>query len=219
MSETETITETTEVRISATPIAMSGIILSMMMMAGASGLGFAYIPIRLSSLGFEPWVASAMFPALALGGMFGCLVTGWLLRLSGHARVFMSVYALITLSFLTISLTENPYVWLVGRFIYGFGINAAFIIAQSWLHDATTDDNRGKVISIFYVCYVVTLGFGSFLIGYLDVTTSLPMTIAIGLVTLAIFPVGLTRLRQPEAPQQVNIQIRKLWQVSPVGMM
>ncbi|MEL7428708.1 MAG: MFS transporter [Pseudomonadota bacterium] len=218
MSEAETITETTEVRVSATPVAMSGIILSMMFMAGASGLGFAYIPIRLSALGFEPWVANAMFPALSLGGLLGCLATGWMLRTSGHARVFMSVYAIIILSFLAVLVTENPVFWIAARFLYGFGINGAFIVAQSWLHDACTDENRGKVISLFYVSYVISLGFGSYTIGWLDVSTYIPMAISVMLVTLAILPVGLTRLRQPEAPEETNIQIRKLWRVSPVGM-
>lgn len=217
--EEETIIETTQVRISATPIAMSGIIVSMMMMAAASGIAFAYIPITLSELGFEPWVASAMFPALSFGGLMGCLVVGWFLRLSGHARVFMSVYALIIWSFLIILLTDDPYIWIFARALYGFGINGAFIVAQSWLHDACSDENRGKVITTFYVSYVVALGLGSYSIGYMDVKSIVPMALCIGLVTLAILPVGLTRLRQPEAPEGFNIQIKKLWKLSPVGLM
>lgn len=219
MAEEEIVTETIEVRVSATPIALSGIIISMMLMAGASGVGFAYIPIRLSSLGFEAWVASAMFPALSFGGLIGCLVTGALLRLSGHARVFMVVYALIILSFLLVMITDNPLVWILSRALYGFGINGAFIIAQSWLHDASSDEHRGKVISIFYVSYVVSLGVGSYMIGWLDVSTQLPMAISMGLVALAILPVGLTRLPQPEPPEEFNVQVKKLWRVSPVGLM
>ena len=217
--EEETIIETTQVRVSATPIAMSGIIISMVMMAAASGIAFAYIPITLSSLGFEPWVSSAMFPALSFGGLMGCLVVGFLLRLSGHARVFMSVYALIIWSFLIILLTDNPYIWIFSRALYGFGINGAFIVAQSWLHDACSDENRGRVITIFYVFYVVAVGLGSFSIGFMEVDSNVPMALCIGLVTLAILPVGLTRLRQPEAPEEFNIQVRKLWKISPVGLM
>ena len=219
MAEPETITETTEVRVSATPIALSGIIISMMLMAVASGLGFAYIPIRLSEMGFEPWVASAMFPALSLGGLVGCLIMGRLLNLSGHARVFMVVYAMIIWSFLLVVISENPIVWIIARMLYGFGINGAFIVAQSWLHDASTDENRGRVISLFYVGYVISLGAGSYMIGWLDTSTQLPMAISAGFVALAILPVGLTRLRQPEPPEEINVQIKKLWKVSPVGMM
>jgi len=216
--EEETIIETTEVRVSATPIAMSGIIISMMMLAAATGIAFAYIPITLLNSQFDPWIASAMFPAISFGGLLGCLVVGYLLRLSGHARVFMSVYALIIWSFLIILLTDDPYIWILARILYGFGTNGAFIVAQSWLHDACSDENRGRVITTFYVLYVVSLGFGSFSIGYMDINSSVPMALCVGLVTLAILPVGLTRLRQPEAPEGFNIQVRKLWKVSPVGL-
>ena len=207
-----------EEEIKPSPIALSGIIISMMMLGAASGMGFAFIPIRLADLGFEPWVASAMFPAFAFGGLLGCLTTGILLRLSGHVRVFLTVYAVIILSFLLLQITTDPIAWLVSRALYGFGANGAFIVALSWLHDASTDKIRGRVITSFYVLYVVTLGFGAYGIGYLDVRSELPMVICVTLVTIAIFPVGLTRLRQPEAPEGVNIQIRKLWKVSPVGM-
>ncbi len=218
MSENEVTTEV-EMRETPRPIALSGIIVSMMMMGGASGLGFAYIPIRLADLGFEPWVASAMFPAFSFGGLLGCLTTGFLLRLSGHARVFLTIYAVIILSFLLILVTNNPIAWLFARGLYGFGANAAFIVALSWLHDASTDSIRGRVVTTFYVSYLVTLGCGSFLIGFLDVQGPAPMAICVALVTCAIFPVGLTRLRQPEPPEGVNIQIHKLWKISPVGLM
>ena len=190
----------------------------MMMLAAATGIAFAYIPITLLNSQFDPWIASAMFPAISFGGLLGCLVVGYLLRLSGHARVFMSVYALIIWSFLIILLTDDPYIWILARILYGFGTNGAFIVAQSWLHDACSDENRGRVITTFYVLYVVSLGFGSFSIGYMDINSSVPMALCVGLVTLAILPVGLTRLRQPEAPEGFNIQVRKLWKVSPVGL-
>ncbi len=219
MNEAQTITETTEVRVSATPIAMSGIVISMMFMGAASGLGFAYIPIHLNALGFEAWVASAMFPALSLGGLLGCLVTGWMLRLSGHARVFMTVYAIIIISFIAILITDNPVFWVAARFLYGFGINAIFIVVQSWLHDACSDENRGKVITVFYLSYVISLGSGSYMIGSLDISSGMPMAVCVFLVACAILPVGLTRLRQPEAPEEFSLQIRKAWKISPVGLM
>ena len=208
-----------EERTTAPVIAMSGIIISMMFMALASGLGFAYVPIRLAETGFPSWVAAAMMPALAFGGLWGCLTTGILLRNSGHARVFMTFYAVITLSFLIILATKSPAAWILARVLYGFGINGAFIVAQSWLHDVTTDDMRGRVITGFYVSYVVALGCGSYMIGFLDTTGSLPMILAVGFVTLAILPVGLTRLRQPQPPEEVSVEIRKTWKLSPVGLM
>lgn len=200
-------------------LAVSGVILSSTIGAMASGLLFAYIPVKLLLLGFEPWVAASMTPALAFGGLAGCVATGPLLRLSGHARVFMLLYALIVVSMVAIAYFEHPLAWLFARMGYGFAINGVFIVAQSWLHHASTDDIRGKVITVFYISYVVALGSGSFLAGYIDNTSNSIPVLATAFIAFAMLPVGLTRLPQPEPPEKMSVNIRQVWQISPVGLM
>ena len=199
-------------------LAVSGVILSSTIGATASGLLFAYIPVKLLSLGFDPWVAASMMPAVAFGGLAGCFATGPLLRLSGHARVFMLLYALIVMSTVAIAYFEHPLAWLFARMGYGFAINGVFIVAQSWLHHASTDDIRGKVITVFYISYVVALGSGSFLAGYIDNTGNAIPVLATAFIALAMLPVGLTRLPQPEPPEKMPVNIRQVWRISPVGL-
>lgn len=199
-------------------LAVSGIILSTSVMALASGLLFSYIPLKLLSLGFEPWVPASMMPALAFGGLLGCLATGPLLRLSGHARVFMLLYALVIVSIVLIALTENAYAWLVARAIYGFAVNGVFIVAQSWLHHAAIDEIRGKIITTFYVGYVLSLGIGSYMIGFMDIGGNDVPVFATMFVAMAILPVALTKLKQPDAPSAISIDIKKVWKISPVGL-
>ncbi len=198
--------------------AVSGIIFSSSLMAIASGLLFAYIPVRLLNTGFEPWVASSMTPAVALGGLFGCFATGPLLRLVGHARVFMLLYALIIISVLALAAFDHPLAWLCARLLYGFGINGLFIVAQSWLHHASTDEIRGRVITIFYIGYVVSLGGGSFTAGYMDNTTNSIPILGAFFVAIAMIPIGLTRLPQPEPPDTLSVNIPRVWRISPVGL-
>lgn len=199
-------------------LAVSGIILSSTIMACASGLLFAYIPLTLLAKGFEPWVPAAMVPAMAFGGIFGCYAAGPLLRLSGHARVFMLLYALIIISAVIIGFFDSPWAWLVSRVIYGFGVNTMFVVAQSWLHFASTDSIRGKVITGFYVSYILSLGVGSYLIGFLDISDNSVPLLATVFVALAILPVALTRLPQPDPPESLSVDIRKVWKISPVGI-
>ena len=199
-------------------MAMSGIIASMILIAASSGLGYAYVPIRLAALGFEPWVVASMTPATALGGLCACLTTGWLLRISGHARVFMMFQAMFILSYLVLIVTDNPIAWIGARWVYGIAAHGLFIVAQSWLHDATTDALRGRVISVLYVSFLFTLGAGSYLIGYVDVSTNKPMILAVLFATLAVFPVGMTRLPQPPLPEQISVEIRQVWKISPIGL-
>lgn len=199
-------------------MAVSGVIASSTIGALASGLLFAYIPVKLLSVGFEPWVASSMLPAVAFGGLAGCFATGPLLRMVGHARVFMLLYAVMVMTMVAIAFFESPYAWLIARMCYGFAINGIFIVAQSWLHFASTDEIRGKVITAFYIAYVVSLGFGSYLAGQMELSGNDIPILATAIVALAMIPVGLTRLPQPEAPEAIAVNIRKVWKISPVGL-
>lgn len=200
-------------------MAMSGIIASMILIAAASGLAYAYVPIRLASLGFEPWVAASMVPSVAFGGLVGCFATGWMLRISGHARVFMVLQATFVLSYLIILISDNPIAWIVARATYGLAAHGIFIVAQSWLHDATTDELRGRVITVLYVSFLVTIGAGAYSIGYVDIESNTPMIISIFITTLAVFPIGLTKLRQPPLPEQISVEIRRVWKISPIGLL
>lgn len=199
-------------------LAVSGIIMAVSISAFASGLMFAYIPVKLLSLGFEPFVAAMMMPAVALGGMIGCLTMGILLRNSGHARVFMLLYALMAMSMLVIGLMEDPWLWLAARILYGYGITGVFIVAQSWLHDASTDEIRGRIITIFYIAYVVALGTGAYFIGMIEITGNTVPLIATFFIALAMLPVGLTQLPPPEPPEEITVSPRQVWKISPVGL-
>ncbi|MBT3143338.1 hypothetical protein KL867_19945 [Ruegeria litorea] len=79
-------------------IAVSGLIVSMALLAFGNGLMFAYVPIKLAILGHEPSVAGWMLTAMAGGGLLGCLACGWFVRAVGHARAFMALAAVAILS-------------------------------------------------------------------------------------------------------------------------
>lgn len=199
-------------------IAVTSIILSLGVLAIANGLMFAFIPLRLSAEGFSPTWAGSILTALAAGGMAACFMTGHLVRRVGHARVFMTLTAIIILSNAVIGMETNPYLWLVARMLYGFAMNGLFIVAQSWLNDVLENDIRGRVLAIFYVTYVVALGVGSYGISYIDISGNTAPVIGVVFAAISIIPVGLTRLRPPPPPETASIALNLAWQVSPVGV-
>ncbi len=199
-------------------IAVTSVIISMALIAVGNGLMFAFIPLRLAADGFEPAWAGAMITALSAGGIAGCFLTGHLVARAGHARVFMTLSALIILSNVILGLATVPLSWAAGRFMYGFAISGLFIVAQSWLNDVVGNEIRGRVMAIFYVAYVIGIGSGSYIIAYIDVSGSLAPTISIAFAAFSIVPVGLTRLRPPAPPETASIAIRSVWQISPVAL-
>lgn len=202
----------------SSPFAVTSIILSMCMIAIGNGLLFAYIPVKLAAVGFQPWVAGAMLTAMSAGGIAGCLMTGRMVRAVGHARVFASLASLLAFSVMLIALGTDVSLWLVSRIVYGVSATGLFIVSQSWLNDAVGNALRGRVIAVFYMSYVLGLGLGSHLLTYISLDGVRAPLLTIAFITLAILPVGLTRLPPPPPPEEISIAFRSVWRISPVAL-
>ncbi|MBL6599329.1 MAG: MFS transporter [Alphaproteobacteria bacterium] len=190
----------------------------MCMIAIGNGLLFAYIPVKLAAVGFQPWVAGAMLTAMSAGGIAGCLMTGRMVRAVGHARVFASLASLLAFSVMLIALGTDVSLWLVSRIVYGVSATGLFIVSQSWLNDAVGNALRGRVIAVFYMSYVLGLGLGSHLLTYISLDGVRAPLLTIAFITLAILPVGLTRLPPPPPPEEISIAFRSVWRISPVAL-
>lgn len=200
------------------PWSVASIVVSMTLLAIGNGLLFAYVPVKLAVEGFPPWVAGAILTAMSAGGIAGCFMTGFLVRRVGHARVFAALIAIVSLTILAISLGTDPYVWVAARGAYGVAMTGVFIVAQSWLNDASENAWRGRVIAIFYMAYVVGIGVGSSLLALVSVDGRDGPLLALFFVTLGILPVSLTRLSTPPPPESITIAIASVWKISPVGL-
>ncbi len=206
-----------DITVASPPYAVASIILSMGLVAIGNGILFAYIPVRLASEGFEPWVAGTIVTAMAAGGFIGCLAVGRMVQRVGHARVFASLTAIVIVSNLAIALDTEPILWILSRALYGFAVAGLFIVSQSWLNDACENRWRGRVIAIFYMTYIVAIGAGSYLLKYISLEGPQGPLLSIFFAAIAILPVGMTRLRTPPPPETVSVAIRAVWRISPVG--
>lgn len=199
-------------------ISIASILLSMSLSAIGSGLMYAYVPFTLSKAGFPTWVAGSVVTAIAAGGIVGCLLAGPLIRRVGHARMYACFAALLILSAGIIGFGIFPYAWLFSRFLYGMASNGIFIVAQSWLNHSSDNSWRGKAMSVFYMAFVLGIGAGSFLFGFLpDSGANVPL-VATLFFAGGILPIGLTRLATPPPPDRVEIDLKKTWKTSPVGL-
>ncbi len=205
-------------KMSRPPLAVGSIVLSMGLVAVGSGLMFAFVPVKLASAGFPPWVAGTILTGLAGGGLVGCIVTGPMVRRAGHARAFATLIAVDILSVLLIALGPVPALWIASRALYGFAATGLFIVAQSWLNHASANEWRGKVIAAFYMVYVVAIGAGAFLLRFVSLDGAEAPLLGVFFAAVAILPVGLTRLETPPPPASVTIALRAVWRISPVGL-
>lgn len=213
-------TSTNEIRAEqpqASVLSIASIVVSMACVGIGNGMMFAYVPFLLAQGDSPPWVAGAAVTALAFGGLAGCLIAGPMIRRVGHARAFSCSMALVLLSAFLIALGVHPLLWVIARGIYGCAGNINFIISQSWLNDASANSWRGRAMSVFYMIYVIAIGFGAWLFGQIPAEGNLAPLLTIFFTTMAILPIGLTRLPNPPAPAKVSVDVPMVWRNSPVA--
>lgn len=202
------------------PLSIVSVIASMALVAAGNGLLFTYVPFVLGTNNAEPWFAGAAVTAVAFGGLAGCVVAGPLIRRVGHARLFPVSMALVITAALLIAIGFNPPLWVLARGLYGMASNINFVIAQSWINHAAANSWRGKALSFFYMSYILCFGAGSFLFGELPATGNLAPLTTVFLTTMAILPIGLTRLPNPPMPAALSMlkAVPHAWRISPVGV-
>jgi len=198
-------------------LSITSIVLSMAGVGIGNGMMFAYVPFMLAKSGSSPEVAGAAVTALAFGGLAGCVVAGPMIRRVGHARAFSCSMALVILSAVLISLGVSPWLWVLARGIYGMAGNINFIITLSWLNHAAANSWRGRAMSLFYMIYVIAIGLGAWLFGQIPAEGNLAPILTIFFTTLAILPIGLTRLPNPPPPGKVSVDVPLVWRNSPVA--
>lgn len=194
------------------------IVLSMTFASLGSGIVFSYVPFTLAQAGYDPWVAGSAVTAVAGGGLLGCFIAGPLIRRVGHARAFSCFAALTILSAIMVAVGVIPAAWIASRALYGLASNGNFIVVQSWLNHTAANEWRGRAMSLFYMSYVIGLGTGSFMFGYLPDAENTAPLVAVACYTLAILPIGLTSIPNPPPPENVTINLRAAWRVSPVAL-
>lgn len=199
-------------------ISIFSIILSAVIMALGNGLMFAYVPFVLATSALPDWVAGTAVSLIALGGLVGCLITGPLIRRVGHARVFACFAGVIIVAAALIGFGLNASTWLASRTLYGIASSGVFIVMQSWINHASANSWRGNAMALFYMSYIIGLGVGALLMGYLPIEGNFAPMLTAFFAASAILPVGLTRLPNPPPPARVSIDIVRFWRSSPVGL-
>ncbi len=197
---------------------ITAIVVSMTLVAIGNGIMLAYVPYVLARVGAPEWTPGGAVTMIAFGGLVGCVIAGPVIRRVGHARAFSCSLALVIIAAFLVALGIHPLLWVFARGVYGVAGNFNFIIAQSWLNHASDNRWRGKAMSFFYMAYVLGLGVGAWLFGRMPADGNLAPLVTIFVTTVALLPIGLTRLPTPPPPARVNVDFAMAWRNSPVAL-
>ncbi|MFA8442541.1 MFS transporter [Yoonia sp.] len=189
----------------------------MFMLMVGNGLQGTLLGLRGDAEGFSTFSLSIVMSAYFLGFLFSSRYTPELIRRVGHVRVFAALGSMISAVLIAYPVLVDPWAWTVGRVIIGFCFCGVYITAESWLNDASSNENRGKSLSLYMIVQMAGIVFAQFIVSQGDVSGYVLFAISSILVSLAFAPVLLSVRPMPAFETTKPMKLRELISTSPLA--
>jgi MFS family permease len=179
------------------------------------GVFLIFAPLQLSLSGASDQAISLIGAAYFAGIMSGAWCNDRVIRAVGHVRAYSGFLALIIGAALSLSLITAGPAWAASRFVHGWAAAGAFLAIESWLHAATPNRWRGRLVGSYTALSLAALGVGQLLVD--PPGQGGPVDIGTLFLCMAIVPVVLSRARGPEITIQPRRPLYKLYSRGPIA--
>ncbi len=183
-----------------------------------NGIHGTLIGIRGVQEDFSTLELSIIMSGYFIGFLFGSRLTPHMIMRVGHVRVFAALGSLISAALILFAQFPYPWVWFFLRVLIGVGFSGVYVVAESWLNDSSTNENRGKVLAIYISIQMFGIISAQVLFNFADTTGFLLFVIASVLVSLSFTPILLSVSPTPRLEATRPMKITQLFNVSPLGV-
>lgn len=188
-----------------------------MLMAGG-GFMNTLVSVRLERAGSGALLIGLVGSAYFAGLVAGSLHAPKLVRRVGHIRAFAAFVAAISASTLVYAIHRDVLLWGLLRLGDGFCLAGVYVCLESWLNERADAQTRGSVLAGYMIALYGGQALGQFLLGLGNSSPAMPLLIASILISLSAIPVVLTRIAAPLPDDGTALPIRKLYEISPLGI-
>ena len=190
-----------------------GIVLIML----GNGMHFTLMGLRGGIEGFTSAELSIVTSGYFLGFLSGARYAPVLVQRVGHVRVFAALGSFISAALVAFTLYAEPWAWTILRIVIGFCMSGIYVVAESWLNNASTNENRGKMLSAYMLAQTLgiigaqgLLTFGDAANAALFIGASILVSISFAPILLSVQPAPAVELSKPGG-------LKDLFAASPLG--
>lgn len=183
----------------------------------AHGLQGTLLGVRAITEGFSFVSTGFIVAGYYVGYLAGSILIPILLQRVGHIRVFAALASLASIAILLHTILLDPFSWFFIRIITGISLSGIYVIMESWLNDKSTNETRGKILSIYMIVTFSFVGLGQFLLNLSDpVKVDLFILVSI-LLSFALLPILLSITEAPKFDNPKRLALNELFVISPLG--
>lgn len=194
------------------------LLLGIFLLMVGNGLHGTLVGIRGVQEDFTTFELSLIMSGYFIGFLFGSRLTPHMINRVGHVRVFAALGSLISAALILFAQFPEAWVWVVLRIIIGVGFSGVYVVAESWLNDSSTNENRGKTLAIYISIQLLGIISAQGLLNLDDTSGYLLFVLASVLVSLSFTPILLSVSPTPRSEISKSMKIWQLFKVSPLGV-
>jgi MFS family permease len=182
-----------------------------------NGIQGTLLGVRGEVEGFSTWAMSIVMTAYFAGFLLGSQIVPGLIRKVGHVRVFAALGSLASGGLILYPVLTDPVSWTLLRLLLGFCFCGVYIVSESWLNNTTTNETRGRALSLYLIAQMVGIVAAQALFALGDASDYTLFVIVSVLVSLAFTPILLSVTPVPPFETTKPMSFKALYKVSPLG--
>ena len=194
------------------------LLLGVLLLMVGNGLQGSLIGIRGSIENFSTGELSIITSAYFVGFLFGSRMAPEMIRRVGHVRVFAALGSFVSAVLILYPTITEPWAWVVLRVIFGFSFSGVYVTAESWLNAASTNETRGKALSLYMIVQMGGIVASQALLNVDDPAGYVLFVIPSVLVSLSFAPILLSVMPTPAFDSTKAMSFRKLYTTSPTSV-
>jgi MFS family permease len=193
------------------------LLLGMLLLMLGNGLQGTVLGIRGAIEGYTASTMSLVMSAYFMGFLLGSYRSPSMIRRVGHVRVFAALASVISAVFILYAAAPDPWVWVAMRFAVGFCFAGVYVVAESWLNDAATNETRGQALSLYMIVQMVGIITAQGIVNLADPAGYDLFVVMSVLVSVSVTPILLAASDAPAFQTTKRMTLVQLFHISPLG--
>jgi MFS family permease len=182
------------------------------------GLHGSLVGVRASAEDFSTQMTGFIMSAYFAGLLLSAWLTPRIVQAVGHIRVFAGFASVVSTAVMLYPLWVDPAWWLVLRFFAGFCTSGLYIVCESWMNSASSNKNRGKMLSVYMVVSYGAMGGGQLLLNVYDGSGFARFIIVSALLSLSLVPLSLVPTETPSLAGTKSVSLGEIYRASPLAV-
>ncbi len=193
------------------------LLLGMLLLMIGNGLQGTLLGVRGGIEGFSPFTMSVVMSAYFVGFLGGSRMTPELIRRVGHVRVFAALASFVSAVLILYPVITEPIAWALGRVVIGFCFSGVYVTAESWLNNSSTNENRGKALSLYMIVQMAGIVTAQGMLAMGDPSGYVLFVVSSVAVSISFAPILLSISPTPAFETTKPMSLKELFEISPLG--